>query len=110
MAKLKMTAKAALAKALLDGHIITCKNCLDLCALHNPSREIRRQIEDEKQGGFGVIISRMKITGKSRYGQAIFWFQYRLNKELPENKEGVEKMKQYIADRFVNSQPSLSFQ
>lgn len=102
----KMTAKAALAKALLDGHIITCRNCLDLCALHNPSREIARQIEDPIKG-FGVRISRTKMEGKSRFGQHIYWFAYRLNKDDPANVEGIQRMRDYVATRFVNSQPNL---
>ncbi len=105
----KMSAKAALAKALLDGYVITCRNCLDLCALHNPSREISRQIEDPVKG-FGVRVSRTRQEGKSRFGQSIYWFTYRLNTDDPENAEGVEKMRAYVKERFVNSQPPLPFQ
>lgn len=98
-----MTAKAALAKALLDGHIITCRNCLDLCALHSPSREIARQIEKP----FNVRVSRTKMEGESRYKQAITWTAYRLNKDDPENADGIKKMRDYVKARFTGSQPTL---
>lgn len=105
MPKAKTTAKAYLAKALLDGEIITCANCLDICGLHAPSREIIRQIEEP----FGVRISRVTISSKNRYGQPISYMQYRLNRDAPENKEGINKMREYISEHFVSSQPSLLF-
>ena len=89
-----MTAKAALAKALLDGRVLNVRNCFDLIGLTNCPREISRMIEQP----FGVVVSRTNMDGKSRYGQAVTWVNYRLN-YTPMNKEGIEKMKEYVAEQ-----------
>lgn len=90
-----MTAKAALAKALLDGRIINIKNCFDLIGLTNAPREISRMIENPVTG-FGVQISRQHMTGKSRYGQPVTWTNYRLNRDADYNQEGIARMREYI--------------
>jgi|SRR3954463_3551756 len=90
-----MTAKAALAKALLDGRVLNIKNCFDLIGLTNCPREISRMIEQP----FGVIVSRTNMDGKSRYGQAVTWTNYRLN-NTDHNKEGIQKMRDYVAEQL----------
>lgn len=86
-----MTAKAALAKALLDGRVINIKNCFETIGLTNAPREISRMIEQP----FGVEVSRTPREGKSRYGQPVTWYDYRLNR-TEYNKEGIAKMIDYV--------------
>jgi hypothetical protein len=89
----KMTAKAALCSHLLAGHTLNIKNCFTLIGLTNCPREISRMIEQP----FGVTVSRTRMEGESRYGQSVTWFDYHLNK-TDYNKDGIEKMKQYVKD------------
>ncbi len=89
-----MTAKAALCKALLDGRVLNIKNCFELIGLTNCPREISRMVEQP----FGVIVSRTQMEGHSRYGQAVTWYNYRLN-NTDHNKEGIEKMRAYINEQ-----------
>jgi hypothetical protein len=90
-----MTARAALAQALLNGHVLTVKNCFELIGLTNIAREIPRMIEHP----FNVRVSRVTKTGKSRYGQAVSYVEYRLNR-AEHNKEGIEKMKAYVREQL----------
>jgi len=94
------TAKAALAKALLDGQVLNVKNCFATIGLTNCSREISRMIEEP----FGVVVSRTRMEGKSRYGQPVTWVDFRLNKtEL--NKKGIELMREYVKENFLIPTP-----
>lgn len=93
-----MTAKAALAKALLDGRIINIKNCFELIGLTNAPREVSRMIESPITG-FGVQISRQHMTGKSRYGQPVTWTNYRLNRDADYNQEGIARMREYVKEQ-----------
>lgn len=86
-----MTAKAALVKHLLSGDVINIKTCFNLIGLTNCPREISRSIEKY----FGVIVSRTKREGSSRYGQPVCWIDYRLNR-TPQNEEGIKKMFDYL--------------
>jgi len=86
-----MTAKAALAKALLDGRVLNVKNCFETIGLTNCAREISRMIEKP----FGVSINRVHREGKSRYGQPVIWVDYFLTPN-GQNAEGVEKMREYV--------------
>lgn len=88
-----MTAKAALAKALLEGKVLNIKNVFELIGLTNAPREISRMIEKP----FGVIVSRTHREGKSRYKQPVVWVDYFLNTS-EHNQEGIEKMKKYVLD------------
>lgn len=90
-----MTAKCALAKALLDGKVLNVKNCFTTIGLTNCSREVSRMIEKP----FGVIVSRTHRQGESRYGQAVTWVDYRLNR-TEMNKDGVQKMLEYVAEHM----------
>lgn len=90
-----MTAKAALCRHLLAGHVLNIKNCFTLIGLTNCPREISRMIEQP----FGVIVSRTNRTGSSRYGQAVSWVDYRLNR-TEHNKEGIEKMQKYVDEQY----------
>ena len=87
-----MTAKAALCKALLDGETLNVKNVFTTIGLTNAAREISRMVEKP----FGVEVSRVHREGSSRYGQAVTWTDYHLNTFTDRNKEGVEKMREYV--------------
>lgn len=95
-----MTAKCALAKALLDGRVLNVKNCFETIGLTNCAREVSRMIEKP----FGVIVSRTKMEGKSRYGQPVVWYNYRLN-STPYNKEGIQKMREYVSKQIAATNP-----
>ena len=89
----KMTARAALCKHLLEGHTLNIKNCFSLIGLTNCPREISRMVEQP----FNVHVSRVRREGTSKYGQAVTWVDYHLNTFTDHNKEGVAKMKEYVA-------------
>lgn len=86
-----MTAKSALAAALLDGHVLTVMNCFKLIGYTNIAREIPRMIEKP----FDIEVSRNPKTANSRYGETVNYVEYRLNKS-EHNLPGIEKMKAYI--------------
>lgn len=89
-----MTSKAALCKALLEGKVLNIKNGFNLFGITNIPREISRMIERP----FNVQVSRTKREGKSRYGQSVCWFDYRLNK-TEYNAEGIKKMEEYVKEQ-----------
>ena len=88
-----MTAKAALCKELLEGNVVNIKNCFKTTGLTNAPREISRMVEKP----FGVIVSRVHMVGKSKYGQPITWTNYRLN-SIKFNQPGIKKMRQYVKE------------
>lgn len=96
-----MTAKAALTKALLDGKVLNVKNCFNTIGLTNCSREISRMIEKS----FEVKIDKTPRSGLSKYQQPVTWYDYKLNKSLPENKNGIQKMKDYLAENMGEYRP-----
>lgn len=95
-----MNAKSALIKEFLDGKVLTIMTCFKTVGLTNLGREVPRMIEHP----FGVTISRTRMEGKSRYGSNITWYQYRLNR-TEYNKEGIQKMKEYIAENMEQYRP-----
>lgn len=86
-----MTAKAALCKALLDGKTLNVKNVFSMIGLTNCAREVSRMVEKP----FEVRVERIRREGRSRYGQAVCWYDYRL-KETEENKIGIQLMREYV--------------
>lgn len=100
-----MTAKAALAKALLDGRVLNVKNCFETIGLTNCAREISRMIEQD----FDVQVSRTHMEGKSKYGQPVTWVNYRLN-NTDYNKEGIAKMRKYISEQWQIVKPKQKFE
>lgn len=96
-----MTAKCALIKALLDGRILNVKNCFNTIGLTNCSREVSRMVVHP----FNVKIEKIPRTGLSKYNQPVTWNDYKLDRSLPENKEGVEKMKLYLAENMGEYRP-----
>lgn len=100
-----MTAKAALAKALLDGRVLNVKNCFATIGLTNCAREISRMIEQP----FGVKINRVHREGKSRYGQPVTWVDYFLTPN-GSNAQGVKKMREYVKKEMENFNPTTDNQ
>lgn len=96
-----MTARAALIKALLDGRTLNVKNCFTIIGLTNCSREISRMVEQP----FKVRVDKIPRTGVSRYSQPVTWNDYKLNKTLPENIEGIAKMREYLAENMGEYRP-----
>lgn len=90
-----MTAKCMMAATFLSGKIISNKNCYFELGLTNCSREVIRMIESS-QTGFGVTISRVRVDTKSRWGKSIYYYKYRLNKSMEQNKDGIKKMCEYV--------------
>lgn len=88
-----MTQIAAIAKALLDGEVLSIMNGFKKFACTNIPREISRGIEQK----FGVAISRTHKDFVSEYGEPGFYFQYRLNR-TEYNKEGIAKMEAYVKE------------
>lgn len=86
-----MTAKASLCLHLLKGEVLNIKNVFDMIGFTNCPREISRMVEKP----FGVQVSRTQRKGKSRYGQPVTWFDYRLNR-TEYNAEGIKKMIEYV--------------
>lgn len=101
-----MTAKAALALAFLEGRTINIKNCFETIGLSNAPRECSRMIEQP----FGVVLTRTRMEGKSRYGQAITWFNYRLHKDAEHNRDGVAKMRIYVSEQLKSNPPKTDNQ
>ena len=98
-----MTATAALAKALLDGRTINIKNCFEMIGLTNAPREVSRMIEQK----FGVKCTRIQRDGRSRYGQACTWIDYRLP-QTQENLEGIQKMREYVYAQIGGNNPKTT--
>lgn len=96
-----MNATVALCKALLDGKIVNIKTGFTLFGISNVPREIGRSVERK----FGVRVDRTQREGESRYGQPVTWYDYKLNKSLPENKEGVDAMRLYLAENMGKYRP-----
>ena len=92
-----MTARSALCQHLLNGEILNVKNVFHTIGYTNCAREISRMIEKP----FGVIVSRVRKEGKSRYGQTVTWFDYHLNR-TDYNKTGIEKMEAYLKSQSNN--------
>lgn len=100
-----MTAKAALCVHLLRGEVLNIKNVFTLIGLTNCPREISRMIEKP----FGVQVSRIPREGKSRYGQAVTWFDYRLNR-TEYNLGGIKKMEEYVKSQSEKANPKTDKQ
>lgn len=94
-----MTQIAALCQAFLSGKIISIKNAYFDYGVSNIAREVGRSIERK----FSVHISKVRRDGKSMYGQDIWWNEYRLNKLLPDNQDGIKKMLEYLQEQTPNN-------
>jgi hypothetical protein len=95
-------AKASLIFALLEGRVINLQNCLYEISLSNPAREIPRMVEKP----FGLEVSRVAMTGKSRHGSPVSWVDYRLNKSR-QTKESLELAWQYVERMMVKPKSNI---
>jgi hypothetical protein len=86
-----MNATTALSIAFLQGRVLTIKTAFQEFGVSNLPREVGRSIERK----FGVQLSRVKKTGKSKYGVECWWNEYRLPNTLY-NRQGREKMLEYV--------------
>lgn len=100
-----MTAKAALCIEFLKGSTLNIKNCVILTGLTNCPREVSRQIEKP----FGIKLIRIQKEGKSRWGQPVMWFDYKMPYN-EENKEGIAKMREYVKQQLTLSPPKTEQQ
>jgi len=88
-----MNQKAAICKSLLKGEVLSIMNGFKWFGCTNIPREIGRSVERE----FDVEVSRVQREGKSRYKQAVYYTEYRLNR-TEHNKEGIAKMEAYVRE------------
>lgn len=87
-----MTKKAALAKSLLNGEVISIMDGFRRFKITNVPREIGRSIERY----FGVKVSRVKKDFVDDNGNDGYYFEYRLNKTRM-NLAGISKMEDYVS-------------
>lgn len=87
-----MNAIAALCQSFLNGDILTIKTAFKEVGVTNLGREVGRSIERK----FGVRVSKLRKEGKSRYKVHVSYFEYRLNRDDPENASGIEAMITYV--------------
>jgi hypothetical protein len=99
-----MTAKCALALALLEGRVLTVFNCMKEIGYSNIGREIPRTIEKP----FGVIVSRVSKESTNRYGDPVKYTEYRLN-NTEANKEGRQKLI-YFCKKEIDAVPKTDKQ
>ena len=97
-----MNATTAIAKALLEGRVLTIKTAFKEFGVSNLPREVGRAIERK----FGVQVAKVKKNGKSRYGVECYWYEYRLP-SAPYNKEGIERMQVYVDQHWPKSHPEI---
>lgn len=100
-----MTKTARIAKALLNGEVLTIMDGFTKFKVTNLPREISRQIEQK----FEVVVSRDRVDFTADCGTPGFYFRYRLN-HTKGNIEGIEKMQAYVNDFFPSmamKRPSL---
>lgn len=95
-----MNKKCGLIKCLLDGEVINVSNSIRMTGYSNPAREIPREIEKP----FNVFVDKILIESKDRYGNYASWKNYRLF-HTPDNKEGIAKMKAYLAENMGEYRP-----
>lgn len=89
-----MTQVAAICEALLKGEILSIMTGFRDFSVTNLPREISRSVERK----FGIIVSRTRKDFTSEYGHTGYYYQYRLNKSLTHNQEGIKKMKAYVKE------------
>lgn len=87
-----MNAISAIAQAFLNGDILTIKTAFRDFGVSNLPREVGRAIERK----FGVRISKLRKDGKSRYDIPVSYYEYRLNKDDPDNTTGIQAMIDYV--------------
>lgn len=97
-----MTKKAYIARALLNGEVLTIMDGFRKFRVTNLPREISRQIEQV----FDVEVSRDRVEFTAECGTPGFYYRYRLNCN-ERNAEGIDKMKAYCAEFFPAAIPPI---
>lgn len=100
-----MNATTAIAKAFLEGKVLTIKTAFRDFGITNLPRECGRLIERK----FGVELSRVQKVGKTRYGIRCTWNEYRLP-NTDYNKEGRLKMEEYVEKYYSEPEKATSAQ
>lgn len=105
-----MNATTALGLAFLKGDVITIKTAFRDFGISNLGREAGRSIERK----FGLQLAKVKKVGKSRYGVACWYYQYRLP-QTPYNEDGRRKLIEYCEknkqkELFQITQPKVKQQ
>lgn len=95
-----MNAITALGLSFLRGDVITIKTAFRDFGISNLPREVGRAIERK----FGVEITKVKKTGKSRYGVPCWYYQYRLP-QTPYNEDGRSKLIEYCEKNKPKAPP-----
>lgn len=90
-----MNATTAIAKAFLDGRVLTIKTAFKDFGITNLPREVSRLIEKK----FDVRLTRVQRDGKTRYGIRCYWYEYRLP-FTDYNMDGIRKMQQYVEKNY----------
>ena len=88
-----MTRKQALCQYLLAGGKLSIMNAYRHFGISNVSREVIRLVEKP----FGVILTRTKMEGKTKYGSHCEWFEYRLVSNRI-NAKGIKAMKEALSE------------
>ena len=89
-----MSRKQALCQYLLAGGKLSIMNAYRHFGISNVSREVIRLVEKP----FGVILTRTKMEGKTKYGSHCEWFEYRLVSNRI-NAKGIKAMKEALAEK-----------
>lgn len=89
-----MSRKQALCQYLLAGGKLSIMNAYRHFGISNVSREVIRLVEKP----FGVILTRTKMEGKTKYGSPCVWFEYRLVSNRI-NAKGIKAMKEEVAKK-----------
>jgi hypothetical protein len=87
-----MTQLASICQSLLKGEILSIMNGFHNFGCTNLPREIGRGVERK----FGALVQRQEVTFKSRYNHVGIYYEYKLDRKDPKNKEAIKKMKDYI--------------
>lgn len=95
-----MTQIAAICHSLLNGETLTIMSGFKKFFCTNLPRELSRSVEQK----FGVRIDKTPVKFTSTYGQSGIYFKYKLLK-TPENKEGIEKIREYISENMKEYRP-----
>lgn len=97
-----MNAITALGLAFLRGEVLTIKTAFRDFGISNLGREVGRSIERK----FGLEITKVKKTGKSRYGVPCWYYQYRLAR-TDYNAEGIKRLTEYCEKNTPKPEPLL---
>ena len=89
-----MTRKQALCQYLLAGGRLSILNGYRLFGISNISREVRRLVEQP----FGVILTRKKMEGQTKYGSYCTWLEYSLSHNRI-NAKGIKAIKDELTKK-----------